>query len=198
MNRGTEILCIPGAFAPSLCARVVEAGERLQHEQGTVEDATSGFVTGRVRDSEIAYFPVADAHLDIYRAVGRVMRDSNQRVWRYRISKLEALQYTVYGPGQHYGWHTDTVATSYPPGSGLEGLFRQLSITVQLSDPADYEGGDFEIMPRQLDDDVEIPADARAQGSVIVFPSFMRHRVTPVTGGTRRSLVGWFLGPLYA
>ena len=79
-----------------------------------------------------------------------------------------------------YNWHTD-----FAPIRPL----RKLSISIQLSRSEDYEGGDLELMygiePQKLD---------RTRGAFIVFPSFMLHRVTPVTRGTRWSLVAWILG----
>jgi len=77
-------------------------------------------------------------------------------------------------------WHTDFAGTR---------PFRKLSVSIQLSDPEDYEGGDLELLygtePQKLD---------RSRGALIVFPSFMLHRVTPVTRGARWSLVAWLLG----
>jgi PKHD-type hydroxylase len=79
-----------------------------------------------------------------------------------------------------YDWHTDF--------AGLMPL-RKISISIQLSRPEDYEGGDLELFytsaPHKLD---------RARGAFIAFPSFLLHRVTPVTRGTRWSLVAWILG----
>ena len=69
------------------------------------------------------------------------------------------------------------------------GQDRKLSVTVQLSKTEDYEGGDLEF------EDVQTSADFRAQGTVLVFPSYLRHRVHPVTSGIRYALVAWFFGP---
>jgi PKHD-type hydroxylase len=66
-----------------------------------------------------------------------------------------------------------------------------LSISVQLSDPSEYEGGDLQF---SLYGDRTVIAE-KEQGTMVIFPSYMRHRVTPVTRGTRRSLVTWITGP---
>ena len=88
------------------------------------------------------------------------------------------------GSGTHYDWHVDNnMLTDLPP--------RKLSMSVQLSDPDDYDGGGLEISDGQI---VEA-TDAR--GAVIVFPSYRVHRVTPVTEGVRRSLVVWANGPAF-
>ncbi|MDB2656544.1 2OG-Fe(II) oxygenase [Crocinitomicaceae bacterium] len=69
---------------------------------------------------------------------------------------------------------------------------RKLSVTVQLSDPDEYEGGDLEFMINHKT--VKAP---RKKGTIVVFPSFIMHRVTPITKGTRQSIVGWVSGPPY-
>jgi PKHD-type hydroxylase len=75
-------------------------------------------------------------------------------------------------------------------GSGLE---RKLSVTVNLSDPGDYTGGDLEFLNGigQLLTQPEL----RQRGSIVVFPSTLGHRVTPITSGVRYALVGWMVGP---
>ena len=87
-----------------------------------------------------------------------------------------------------YDWHCDTF------WANPTAFDRKLSIVIQLSDPSDYEGGDFEIDSQYA----QVPADQiRAKGSVLVFPSFLNHRVTPITKGERRSLVSWIQGPKF-
>ena len=66
---------------------------------------------------------------------------------------------------------------------------RKLSISIQLTDPSEYEGGDFEFQ------NIENPCNFRTQGSVLVFASHQVHRVTKISKGKRNSLVGWMEGP---
>ena len=97
------------------------------------------------------------------------------------------IQYTEYhaSEGGKYDWHHDV----HWEGDGPTD--RKLSLTVQLSDPADYEGGNFEFAAcEQLP-----PHYAKQRGTVVVFPSYLSHRVSPVTSGVRKSLVAWFHGP---
>ncbi|MFT7073376.1 MAG: PKHD-type hydroxylase [Patiriisocius sp.] len=65
-------------------------------------------------------------------------------------------------------------------------------MTIQLSDPNDYEGGDLRFMINK-----EIVNAPKEKGTIIIFPSFIMHRVTPITKGTRQSIVGWVSGPPY-
>ena len=92
----------------------------------------------------------------------------------------DALQYTQYGPGHKFDWHVDI-------GAG-QASNRKLSITVQLSDEAAYEGGALQFISAP---DMAMP---RQRGTAILFPSYLAHRVNDVTQGLRCSLVGWAAG----
>ena len=109
----------------------------------------------------------------------------NAEFYRYDLYGLnEAFQYTVYEgtEGGHYNWHVDTGETRYEP--------RKISLSLQLSAPSDYEGG--ELMLQAGDGDYRAE---KARGTLIAFPSFVLHRVAPVTTGVRKSLVIWVAGP---
>jgi len=94
----------------------------------------------------------------------------------------EGIQFTEYvAPYGHYDWHCDT---------GHWSNVRKLSITVELSDPAEFEGGDLELNATGYPAKIE-----KVRGRAIAFPSYMVHRITPVTSGTRYSLVVWMTGP---
>lgn len=114
--------------------------------------------------------------------------------WQFDLSGLGTLSFLRYDESSHFQWHIDTLSydrTDYGRlGTGLE---RKLSVTVNLSDPADYDGGELEFLNGlgQLIKQSEL----RERGSVIVFPSTVGHRVTAVTRGVRYALVGWMVGP---
>jgi PKHD-type hydroxylase len=98
----------------------------------------------------------------------------------------EALQYTVYvdTEGGHYDWHVDLGAQNVE--------FRKISLSLQLSDPSQYEGCDLMLQAGSGPMGVE-----RARGTLIAFPSYVLHRVTPIESGIRKSLVIWVGGPPY-
>ncbi len=96
----------------------------------------------------------------------------------------EPLQLAQYGVGDFFDWHLDF-------GSGGSSN-RKLSLSIQLSDPDTYEGGDLEF--RINNNIVKAP---RKAGTAIIFPSFIMHRVNKITKGNRRSIVGWVSGPPY-
>jgi PKHD-type hydroxylase len=108
---------------------------------------------------------------------------ANRELWNFDLfSTIDSIQYTEYHEGGgHYDYHVDI-----GPGKASH---RKVSITVQLSDPSEYEGGDFEILKGPRPETLP-----KAKGAAILFPSYLLHRVTPITKGTRRSLVIWVGG----
>ncbi|MGB0641574.1 MAG: 2OG-Fe(II) oxygenase [Myxococcota bacterium] len=114
--------------------------------------------------------------------------EANERGFQVNVDRQSEMQFTEYAAeqGAQYGWHHDV------QWNGQSGLDRKISVTVQLSDADEYEGGDFEF------DELKTNADFRSKGTVLVFPSYLRHRIHPVTAGTRRALVAWFFGPRWS
>jgi PKHD-type hydroxylase len=103
------------------------------------------------------------------------------------------LQYTVYETNDHYDWHIDSHSKPYP-----NGCIRKISFTLCLNE--DYEGGEFEISKPNPKPEKHINTkftDKFTLGTVISFPSFVWHKVNPVTSGTRKVLVGWSVGPQF-
>ena len=120
----------------------------------------------------------------------------------------ESMQYTRYEQGQYYGWHNDSgLSTHYKPvsiGNRVTGestmqdfvnenceMVRKLSFAMQLSDPDDYEGGNVQL----LAEDGHSYIVPRKKGCIVLFDSRTQHRVHKVTKGTRKSIVGWTVGP---
>jgi PKHD-type hydroxylase len=110
-------------------------------------------------------------------------------MWKFNVTCVkENLQFSEYtadkegGKNGQYDWHMDF--------SGGPSSTRKLSMSIQLSDSSEYEGGDLELMMHR--NIIKAPRD---KGTVIFFPSYITHRVTPITSGTRHSLVSWFHGP---
>lgn len=120
----------------------------------------------------------------LYNKMIELADSANESLWQFDMySANEAIQYTEYhDDGGHYDFHLD-LSSDYPLNQ------RKISMTVQLSADTDYEGGDFEIMRGK-----HIEKLQRGLGNVLVFPSYILHRVTPVTKGTRKSLVLWMGG----
>ena len=105
--------------------------------------------------------------------------------WNYALTDIQRIQIGRYVDGGHYDYHKDTELPNN------QKITRKLSAVLFLSDPKDYEGGVFEF------EDLEGQIDKMSQGSIIVFPSYVKHRVTPVTSGQRYTAVAWAVGPAF-
>lgn len=144
-----------------------------------------------IRKSEVKWIDANRyEHGYIVSMIMQLVKQANRDYFGFDIDYINDVQYTTYygdllTPG-HYDWHSDIfweADTLYQ---------RKLSFVCQLSDPSEYEGGNL-LLDQQY---TQPPSDLlKAKGSVIVFPSFLKHKVTPVTYGIRRSLVSWVEGP---
>ena len=178
-------------------------GEDIEHEK-------------YVRDSEIAW--LNDKW--IYDLIHPFINTANKSAgWNFEWDFSESFQFTKYTPGQFYGWHADgnschfgkykrfipgvsptkpdgTIPRGYTEHKEMVGKVRKLSMTLNLNTPGEYEGGNlkFDFGPHSQGERFHECEEIRPQGSLIVFPSFTYHQVTPVTKGTRYSLVLWSLG----
>jgi PKHD-type hydroxylase len=112
--------------------------------------------------------------------------EANRNLYGFDLTCwTDRIQYTVYGKTSHYRWHNDSV-----PNDLFPDLTRKLSISFILSDPDEYEGGEFQLMNNNALMTYKPP-----KGTAIIFPSTVTHRVRPVKSGVRKSLVGWYSGP---
>ena len=126
------------------------------------------------------------------------METANEKAgWKFDITKCENLQLTRYKEGGFYNFHIDGQGDHlavYTSNNLRKGLCRKLSMTIVLN--SDYEGGQFQFSSYKNEKCIiAIPPNLEKTGSIIVFPSFIEHRVAPITKGVRYSLVVWFLGP---
>jgi len=143
-------------------------------------------VTSDHRKSKIKWCPQTDSFKWVYDKLQNMIFEANEMMWKMNITHMrEEIQYTEYYDNNSggYEWHMDC-------GKGIQNQ-RKISVTVQLSDPDEYEGGDLEF---NIGKQITAP---RGKGNVVIFPSFFLHRVTPVTKGTRKSFVLWVGGEPY-
>lgn len=137
------------------------------------------------RRSKVFWLPKTDEFIDLYKQFHRLVRDCNSEFYQFKLTELaEPIQYTVYSSDDEgfYDWHIDM---------GSDKARRKLSLVCQLSDPSEYDGGELQFNIGKV-----IVAE-KEKGAVILFPSYLLHRVTPVTRGVRRSLVLWVEGPAF-
>lgn len=163
---------------------IEEEADKISLKEAAVKTSdTDEEVQENTRRSKVAFLNSNLIRNELFSVVNYV----NAREFGFDIWNVADIQYTVYEANNkgHYDWHPDEeVCVGIARKSA-----RKLSLTVQLSDPSDYEGGVFEFNKYDLPDVI------KNKGTVLVFPSPQLHRVTPVTKGVRKSLVAWFEGP---
>jgi len=138
----------------------------------------------------------------IYKELHPYIHQANKNAgWNYDWDWSESCQFTKYKLNQYYDWHCVSWDKPYEKEGPTKGKVRKLSMTCQLTDGSEYEGGELEFDFRNYDPHMRDESIHKVQckeilpkGSIIVFPSFVWHRVKPVTKGVRYSLVMWNLG----
>ena len=193
---------IPGR----LCDDIIQYGLRNKKEQGITEDQGRGGRDFRrnplnikeikrlkkTRDSDVVW--MTDNW--IYKEIRPYVYNANVSAgWNFEWDWSEPSQFTIYTKGQHYGWHRDSWDEAYTIPVALQGKIRKLSMSIALSDQKEYSGGNLEFDFRAISKNKPwVCKEINSKGSLVVFPSFVWHQVTPVTRGTRYSLVSWHTG----
>lgn len=170
-------------FTPDECDWIIEYGKNEYPEFASVGE-NGGEVRRETRDVYVRNIFINEKTNGLFEKMMFIADVTNQHHFDFEIAGimhgLQLLEYTSNETKQHYDWHIDV--------GGGNSYGRKISMVVQLSDPSDYEGGELQV------DEGKPVTMPKERGSVILFPSYMRHRVTPVTRGTRWSLVIWVQG----
>lgn len=174
------VATMPGVFSPDDCARILALAQHRTGHSGTVDARADA--NDPIRRSTVRFvYPGEDADWVFARLDQAVLRLN--AAYGFELQGFfEGVQVASYGEGGHYGWHMDIGPDVFST--------RKLSLSVQLTREADYDGGELEFL---VGGDVA----SRAQGTLIAFPSFLVHRVRPITRGERWSLVSWVAGPSF-
>lgn len=176
-------------FNPAEIDRIIAQGQQLQAEEAVVNGERTTGIKASTRTCKIGWFyPGTDTNW-IFDRIIDVINDVNDTYFKFDLDQFEPLQFTSYDSSrkEFYGQHMDcTLGIPHKTAS------RKLSITIQLSDGADYTGGDLNLYQGR-----EPAVAPRGKGQLVCFPSYVLHEVTPVTSGTRYSLVTWVHGPLF-
>ena len=205
MNLTNYFWYFQSAIPHRICDDIVRYGKSLQDQQArtgsfnNVKKLNKNQIKDlkKKRDSNIVWM----GEKWIYKEIQPYIHRANQNAgWNFEWDHSESCQFTKYTKGQYYDWHCDSWDQPYQKEQGdpSNGKIRKLSVTVTLSDPKDYKGGELEFDFRNLDPDkkrnIHKCKEILPKGSLVVFPSFVWHRVCPVTRGERNSLVIWNLG----
>ena len=172
-------------FTPKQCQMIIDAGKKEPKQNASVgskDNIKGGVIDTKTRTSHISWIPFKKMP-EMYRDIEKMMKQTNGNHFGFDGMQItEMAQYTEYPEGGFYDWHVDNdVYMAHEPP------VRKISMTLLLSPENEFEGGDLELMSENKIAKIK-------QGHAIFFASFIRHRVTPVIKGNRKSLVMWFGG----
>ena len=217
MNLKNYYYYFQSALSPRICDDIVQYGKQHNPEMAVTggygrDDKNNSYkVDGTLKKSAIKNLQ-KKRKSDIcwmndrwiYKEIHPYIHEANRLAgWNFEWDWSESCQFTKYKVGQFYDWHCDSWDKPYDKADdpNTNGKIRKLSVTISLSDPSEYEGGNLEFdfrnqvdWERNKKSKIKECTEIRPRGSIIVFPSFVWHRVNPVTRGTRYSLVIWNLG----
>jgi PKHD-type hydroxylase len=182
-----DFIYIENVFYGDELNKIIKLGNLYAEKQAQIGGLV-GTVNKDIRSCKVAWmFP--NKHTQwIYQRITDLVNEVNEKYFKFDLTKLENFQFTKYRSEESgfYDKHIDPMMGEYAPEN------RKLSIVVQLSDPSEYEGGEL-----YLHNGKEPTIVQRKRGGIIFFPSYTLHEVTPVTKGTRYTLVGWTHGPAF-
>jgi len=163
--------------------RLAEASAGETETASVVRPNATGHALEEVRRSEVFWLKDTPETRPIQQLVTEFVKQANSQVFGYELAQFEPFQLATYRAENagFYNWHVDL-------GAGASAN-RKLSLIVPLTDPSEYEGGQFQSFFDSEPETIPMPL-----GRVLAFPSYMLHRVTPVTRGIRRSLAVWVCG----
>lgn len=176
-------ILVHNVFNDDTIAGIIDSCESTGFSKGVIR---KNEILPDLRDNGVAFLDRGAQH-HVYDSVRSCSDRVNRKMFGYDLFDMEDIQVSRYKEQQHYTWHADNIFMR-----GYEAMQRKLSFVVMLSDPSDYQDGDFEFQ------DVPSPTKTKlTKGSMLLFPSYLIHRVKPVTSGLRYSMVGWLLGPRF-
>lgn len=203
MNLQNYYYYFKSVLTPRFCDEIIKRGKKEQEQVALIGNKDIKKISKKEvndlkkwRNSNIAW--LNDSW--IYKEIHPYIHQANKLAgWNFDWDYSEACQFTKYSKDQFYDWHSDCFDSPYEriDDKNFHGKIRKLSVTVSLSDPKDYKGGELEFDFRNTGKDT--PSTKKCEeilprGSIVVFPSFVWHKVRPVTKGVRYSLVIWSLG----
>lgn len=171
------------AFSDPEIEKIISEGDSIPKQDAKIGTAV---LDKNIRETSISWIPSSkEDNKWLFRKLTDIIIDCNSRYFGFDVTTIENLQYSVYNVNGHYKSHIDT---KYSQALGA----RKLSFSLMLTDPNEYEGGDLRIHTG-----TEPTILPKEKGTIVFFPSYTLHDVTPVTKGVRKALVGWVLGPAF-
>lgn len=171
------------AFSAAELAAIEKYGDGLISQKADLSGRRAGY--DDIRITSVAWIERNPQTTWLHQRLEEIVLRLNAEFFRYELFGLsESFQYTVYdgSQGSHFDWHKDHGNDREEP--------RKISLSLQLSDGNAYQGCDLELHSAG-----HVQTVSRTRGTLIAFPSYVLHRVTPIRSGVRKSLVVWAAGP---
>lgn len=174
-------------FSKEECDKIIELGRKLDIEQAKIGGLESDSeINYSIRRSNVGFFSVDQDTEWLFRKLTDLINQVNAQYYNFDLEEIESLQFSHY-TSEDLGCYTKHIDMLYRTWKT-----RKLSVSIQLNDPVDYEGGELTFHGTGTE-----VGDKNKQGVGIFFPSWSVHEVTPVTKGERYSLVAWIVGPRF-
>lgn len=183
----TSVAQFPNVLSADECRWLIDlpfpaADAEVSLRDTAVVDKAVSRVDYGLRRTRIKSIPPGPDTLWVFERIGNVVGRANANTFRFQLDGQMSMDVLEYDPSGYFDWHVDI-------GAGIFST-RKLSIVTFLTAPEDYEGGNLCFMdqgePLRL-----------ARGTLALFPSYLLHKVEPVTRGTRHTLVSWAHGPAF-
>jgi len=188
MRSDTKYWYFKSVIPSYICDQIIKLGNSLKDDKGVVGEPGSDGKNMEVRDSNVSWINDKWVLKEVMPYIG--IANINAK-WFIDVEDHEIAQFTKYKLNQHYNWHFDQCSTP-----DKFGKIRKLSLILILSDSSEYEGGkllfDFQELPNKHE--IFECTELNTKGSIVVFPSYLYHKVTPIIKGTRYSLIIWAKG----
>ena len=184
-----NIIIAKKALSPEICNKIIDIARPNFNPARIGDEGVVGSIEKNIRESQVSWFDKPFKYLDIVHPVQKMICDINYKFYGFDLWGHEAFQITKYDE-KYKGKYDPHIDGAYDDPSNK--VVRKLSVSIQLTSPDYYEGGDFVFPDDKNSFDVE---NSKEQGTAIFFPSYLKHGIEPVTKGTRYSLVSWIHGP---
>jgi len=171
-----------GFFSREECAEILRISQQIPMRTAVTGDGVGTRTTEHRKSNLVEVYPDPSTNW-IFEKLEAALQQLNSQQYKFDIQGFfEGAQIYEYPEGGFLNWHMD-IAKGYMSN-------RKLSMSVQLTDGSEYEGGNLEFMDFK-------ETGPRGIGDLIVFPAFLQHRVSKLTRGKRYAWVSWVHGPAY-
>lgn len=171
------------------CEKIIRDAQVIPVQDAVVGLGENGRVDNQIRKSKVRFINADDWRFTyLFDILWKTAIQANNDFFNIHITRLNFVQLAEYDASYagEYKEHHDVFWINNDPF-----YHRKLSCVINLTDPAEYDGGSLEL----TDVTTQLDPDIKQQGSIVYFPSMFRHRANPVIRGTRYSIAAWFEGP---